>query len=66
VHECFIHISMSVYFGMPSIQRPGEGVGCPGIRDKDSCELSCKIWEQNSDPLQEAEGVCNPIGGTTI
>ena len=36
-------------------QIPEEGVGFPGIGNRDGCELPCGCWELNSGPLQEQE-----------
>lgn len=33
------------------LQRPEEGIGAPGTRNTDGCELPCACWGPNPGPL---------------
>lgn len=35
------------------LRRPKEGVGSPATEVRDLCELPCRCWEPNLDPLQK-------------
>ena len=50
--HAYVLTCMCSYMCLVPLGRPEDGVGCPGTKVLDNCELLCECWEPNPG-LQE-------------